>query len=618
MGAGRPEETGPCTIYNRLRSLESFPSNTQEISTAITTNQESFQESNKNATDVVYDNQSVFSRSLSYVHDNSLICNPSQNLRDNITYNLTFGTTNARSLWEKREDLFDNFHNLDMFFAVVTETWFYESPALVSVMNGAREEEKLEFINYCRKPDGRKNRGGGVSIVFDPGKISMKKFNTKTAGHELVVAKGKIGGNSRPLFVVAVYISTRLTHRQKLSLVEVMCNAVLKIKTDSNNPYIVIAGDLNKTDISCLLTDYPDMKILPCGPTRGSACLDVIITNFSEEIVRTEVRPPLTTGDEVSVSDHSFPVAFCSLRHRHQFQWVERRYRPMKKDQIEKAASEIRALVWEDILPTMFDPDEYTVAFHQKIIDVCERVIPWKSDKIRSTDQPWVTDVFRKKVLQRKSVFKRQGRDRQWKKLKSKCIDIKNEAREAYYNREVEKMKQPGVIPFQAMKNIRDTEKPPEWSVSDLFPGEDVGTALERSADFFSKISQEFDPLNVEAIPSTYDREPCLLSVKDVTDALQKIKKPRSYVSIDIPPPVLKLCYDHLAAPLTPIVNLALNSTWWPSIWKCEEVSVIPKGSRPDSLDQTRNISCTSIFSKLTETFLLRRMDEEIALSTIQ
>ena len=485
-------------------------------------------------------------------------------------------------------------------------------------MSGASEERNLTFTNYCRKPDGRRNRGGGVSIVSHDNKISVKKFNVKTAGHEIVAIKGKLPRITRPIFVIGAYISTRLTHQKKAHFIETLVGIILKIKGDAKDPYIVLAGDMNMTDFSPILVDYPDLSVVESGPTRGENCLDIIITNFADCHRGNEIRPPLLNIQSGTVSDHSFPIVTAGLPRVHSFQWVRRRYRPMRQEQIAKAAEHINGIVWEKELPTMNDPDKYVEALHSVIVRTSERFLPWKEDKIRSTDQPWVTSEFRKKVKQRKRIYRRTGRGPPWKKLKRKCDKLKRKARSAFYRREVEKMKQPGIVPFQAIKNIKDSERPEDWALTDLFPGEAESDAMEKAADYFSSIAQEFPPLTQADIPHSYDRPSAVLSVDRVAEVLKDMKKPRSYVSIDPPPQVLKLCIPHIATAITPVMNLIMCSSWWPDIWKQEEVTIIPKTTRPDSLDQTRNISCTSILSKLAETLLLSKLAEEVTLGPDQ
>ena len=50
---------------------------------------------------------------------------------------------------------------------------------------------------------------------------------------------------------------------------------------------------------------------------------------------------------------------------------------------------------------------------------------------------------------------------------------------------------------------------------------------------------------------------------------------------------------DLAAVPLTDIFNTISETLIWPTVWKIEIVTVIPKCADPSSFDQLRNISCT-------------------------
>ena len=73
-----------------------------------------------------------------------------------------------------------------------------------------------------------------------------------------------------------------------------------------------------------------------------------------------------------------------------------------------------------------------------------------------------------------------------------------------------------------------------------------------------------------------------------------------------------------LAIPLHYIFNQVYNSLEWPDLWKLETVSVIPKTSAPSELGQLRNLSCTPLFSKLLESFVLDALKRETKLSAEQ
>ena len=56
----------------------------------------------------------------------------------------------------------------------------------------------------------------------------------------------------------------------------------------------------------------------------------------------------------------------------------------------------------------------------------------------------------------------------------------------------------------------------------------------------------------------------------------------------------------------------------WPKLWASETVHLIPKNSAPDSLKQLRNLSCTPLFSKVLESFILKSLKESTKLSSRQ
>ena len=100
---------------------------------------------------------------------------------------------------------------------------------------------------------------------------------------------------------------------------------------------------------------------------------------------------------------------------------------------------------------------------------------------------------------------------------------------------------------------------------------------------------------------------------------LKKIRKPNSTVKGDIPPGLIcPKVADLLAIPLALIYAQVYSSLEWPRLWKTEIVSIIPKTSAPTERSQLRNLSCTPLFSKLLETFVLEQLKSETSLSTDQ
>ena len=98
------------------------------------------------------------------------------------------------------------------------------------------------------------------------------------------------------------------------------------------------------------------------------------------------------------------------------------------------------------------------------------------------------------------------------------------------------------------------------------------------------------------------------VQLHEVSNKLKYCKKPKSVVDGDIIPQLVTKCHDLLAIPLQHIYNLVLQKFTWPDKWKSETVKIIPKCAVPESIKDVRNISCTPLFSKVLEHFVLDKL----------
>ena len=96
------------------------------------------------------------------------------------------------------------------------------------------------------------------------------------------------------------------------------------------------------------------------------------------------------------------------------------------------------------------------------------------------------------------------------------------------------------------------------------------------------------------------------------------MKKHSSRVQTDVFPQLLHEFADLFALPLTDIYNCISTSKIWPLIWKREYVTVIPKKSTPRSVNDLRNISSTTLPSKIYESFVLQWLKKQIRLKDNQ
>ena len=171
---------------------------------------------------------------------------------------------------------------------------------------------------------------------------------------------------------------------------------------------------------------------------------------------------------------------------------------------------------------------------------------------------------------------------------------------------------------FKLVKAFNTPEKPQTFDVRSLCPGEDDQTVADKLTFFFNRISSEFDPLSPEEIPKTADRRLDPLSPHEVSLRLRRFRKPRSMVAGDLFPDLVTKHADFLALPLTDLYNKIAASGVWPSIWKTEHVTVIPKCLSPQSFGDLRNISCTMLFSKVMESFVFEWAEQEVTVKNNQ
>ena len=134
----------------------------------------------------------------------------------------------------------------------------------------------------------------------------------------MIAAQGKIPNNTRPFYIIAAYISTRLKADEYHDLLEALCQIILKIKSSATNPYVILGGDFNRTDIGEVIDDYGDMQVVPTSGTRGTAVMDLCAVNFLSDIKECYNHSPLEAGDGSS-SGHSFLTFRFGLRHKHEF-----------------------------------------------------------------------------------------------------------------------------------------------------------------------------------------------------------------------------------------------------------------------------------------------------------
>ena len=526
-------------------------------------------------------------------------------------HSISFLNTNARSLGPKISSLTDCFEEKFLDIATVTETWFQPGDGRSEVSMDLSLGSNLGIITWERTQmamNGR--RYGGLAFIYSLTTCSFREFPlVNPENYEILTTVGDVRGVKGKFFIISCYAPPNLLVPYVRSMIDFISDLVCEAKRTYEDCAVIVTGDFNHWPIEEFLEDHPDMMEMQHGPTRHDRKIDRTFTNFNRSITESCTLDPLET-EEGQTSDHrmTFGKAIFPAITKETVTYTYRHYSERAARQFISAMSEQD---WSGVLEA--GNSESKVEAFQAIVDAnMEKFFPLRTTKKRKSDPPWVNNQIRRLVVKRRRVYDKEGRSARWKRLKKFTADLYRLRAQNYVKRQKELLTAPDAIRafHKHVKAYKSREKPPEFDVCDLFPGESTAAVAETLADHFNAISKEFNGIEPNNIPSAPSMPLPPLSRSEVERRLLSFRKPKSMVAGDIFPSVINRVASSLAHPLTDIYNQISSSQTWPARWKVEHVTPIPKITKPANINDIRNISCTTLFSKVYESFVLSWLGE--------
>ena len=194
-------------------------------------------------------------------------------------------------------------------------------------------------------------------------------------------------------------------------------------------------------------------------------------------------------------ADHETLVVEVKIRTRHQFKIEKYRYRGINDENVAEFVSGLGGVDWERAIRGD-SIQEVVSGFDRILMEVLDRTVPKVEKTRKTTDDPWIHDGIRRAIKRRKAVFRLQKRSALWKSMKKHTDGMIAEAKKRYYLREAEKAKSigSGKIAYQAINNLRTSERPRQWTMDDLANGRTDEQLLEDRADYYEQITEGFEP----------------------------------------------------------------------------------------------------------------------------
>ena len=143
--------------------------------------------------------------------------------------------------------------------------------------------------------------------------------------------------------------------------------------------------------------------------------------------------------------------------------------------------------------------------------------------------------------------------------------------------------------------------------------------SAEEIANFFSKISQEYDPLSIDTLPDRVRKQllldPCDHPSFEEYDIYQELCGTKKTCSVpgDVPSEILDEFLPEFCTPITAIINKTFSSHQWPNSFKKEFGVPLNKIPVPQSEDDLRSIGLTPYLSKRIEKLLIKWIWKYIA-----
>ena len=505
----------------------------------------------------------------------------------------TITVINARSLNNKAELLNQLLYDAKVDIAVVTETW-------LNAENVGIVEQQLnnEFTKISITRDGR--RGGGVTILIRKNYASKvininisQENNPDDINSPLELLAVRVSPTRRPrgyadTIIVGVYLAAfeneKIQQDRGIRQTSTALHSAITSYKSSNKSLVYVAGDFNGANIKPLL-DLFGLYQINKHPTRGSKCLDLILTN-SPKCYNYETWPELGASDHKIVVATAPSTSYRSILPRRECKLV-------RSGKIEDTVATIRNVDWSYTMHLAKEsPQEATDELYNILRAAEELNQPLKKLRLCG-DKPWMNSEIKRLIIKRQYLYKKGDLER-WKIIAQKIKRLIDKRKKIYYRNKYTVGKP------DYWKEVRALSKPDSTNNFDVEIAENLNTAFHNvwSGNRQPDLSRFRYP---DAIPPACP----VFTYSNVSRQLKMLKSSAPGPD-EISALLLKSSRLEIVEVLTTMFNEFVNKGFIPDQWKGANITPIPKVKHPQALSDYRPISLTSNLCKTFERILAR------------
>ena len=480
---------------------------------------------------------------------------------------------------------------------------------LQSRLDDLEGEHGIRVVHKSR--DGRLRRtAGGVAVAFRTGACNLRKRELKSIkqGQEILCVTGKVGKVPRKVAVFVVYVPPDMRAQGFRELCDTLVLELAAVKVALGNPIIYVTGDFTLWDVGPAVMLSAGLTQVVTAPTRGMNTLDLIYTNAKDECKEVLVLPPLDTSTGIRTDHRCVHIRseFPPLRN---FTWVAKLRRSRNRAAEEAFAADLEGWDWSK-LSEADSVDGMALELEKAIAELTDRHFPMVRVRRRSNEDPWITRHIRRLWKKKIRIYKKFGKSQSWWETDRRLQEEIAQAKEAFVERLLEDGNN-GRPFYAATRKLAAASSAQPWRVNDLFVGMGPEEVCREVLDFFGKIARTEDDTGLPELPRVRGGLG-VFTVERTTKLLKASKKKDSRVEGDPLPHLVRSFPASFARPVADIFNRIDETGRWPARWKTEHLTIIPKNPNPVDLSECRNISSTSIFSKILEGQVLNQLRGEL------
>ncbi len=523
-------------------------------------------------------------------------CNPSNLVNLTSAYEMpTIVNTNAQSLVCKVDELsvFLKENNVDI--ACISETWLKDTvPDNAVNIDGFKVE----------RTDRKEVMGGGVCCFLrygTPYKVWHDLSDPDLETLWITLRPKRMPRQYSHITIGVVYLPPGCTGRpsKEKAMVRHIIHSLDTISRKHPNTGIFVVGDFNHMKDQ-QLKNFPLQQIVK-DPTHGESILDCMYTNLSAYYNQPTTHPGL------GLCRHSVvcckPLAVTPNRST-----VQTQSRKMTHDAKASFTQSLSQVDWTPLYRLQTCQEQYTY-FEDTLQSLMDSHFPVKMVSRFSTDKPWITQTFKDLISKRQRALK-LGNSDQYTSLRNEVNKTGKSLRAKYYKNQVEELKHSDSRSWwkktKAIIGLDTSGNHQLQSLANEVCDGNMKDLAERVNTFFHSVSAELDPLDPTNAPDiTQVPDQYIISQEIVEKKLLSTKLSKAPGPDGIPNWILRDLCGLISKPICSIFNASLREGVLPTVWKCANVTPIPKVSPPRHIESDlRPISLTPVLGKHLESIV--------------